>query len=116
MIAVDHRDDALPEPIAEQMEAAGLAPEVAVLQKIIAEFAEARARAGHAENADNVHVLPQGELFPLKGLLPIGLNYEVARRAAVARALGAVPIGGRWFVSKEELERWIARKGKRATR
>jgi hypothetical protein len=105
MIAVDHRDDELPEVLTEQMVDAGLAPQISVLQAIVAEFVRARADTG-------TKAVPVTEQWPLKSSLPIGANYEVARRACERGELGR-KVGRLWFVTSEEMQRWLAHKGTR---
>jgi hypothetical protein len=107
VIAVDHDDD-LPAPIAEQMEAAGLAPEIAVLQDVIAAFVRARA----APKARPSLVPAFTEQWPLKALLPSHVSYEVARRAAVKGTLRADLTGKRWFSTKPDVDSWIAATGR----
>jgi predicted site-specific integrase-resolvase len=56
---------------------------------------------------------PIVEMWPLKAMLPVGISYETARRHAEAGTLrGAAKVGGRWFVSREDLRRWLASTGR----
>jgi hypothetical protein len=106
-------DPPLPPEIAERMETAGFSPKVATLMEIIENFArlqaEARAKADRATN-------PAEEMWPLKSLLPIGVKYEQARRAADSSRLAAEKIGGRWFCTKLAVARWLAATGRRQRR
>jgi hypothetical protein len=98
----------LPQEIAREMANVGLAPEVAVLQKIIAEFARARAapKVGPALEPTLI------EQFPLKGLLPTHVSYQTGRRQAEAGTLRATKIGGRWFATRADVESWLAATGR----
>jgi hypothetical protein len=97
-------DPPLPPEIAERMESAGFLPKIATLMEIITDYprlqAEARAKAERVTEAE--------EMWPLKGLVPIGLEYEQARRAAERGLLVAEKIGGRWFCTKPSMTRWVA--------
>lgn len=71
-------DQPLPPEIADQMESAGFSPQVETLMEIITDYrrlqTEARAKVERVTEAE--------EMWPLKGLVPIGVEYEQARRAA----------------------------------
>jgi hypothetical protein len=101
-------DPSLPPEIAEWMESAGFSPRVETLMKIITDYrrlqAEARAKAERVTEAE--------EVWPLKGLVPIGVEYEQARRAAERGLLVAEKIGGRWFCTKPMMARWVAATGR----
>ncbi|SHG08564.1 hypothetical protein [Bradyrhizobium erythrophlei] len=106
-------DQSLPPEIAEKMTAAGFSPQVATLVEIIEDFARAQAevRAKAARVAELERAAE--EMWPLKRLLPLGESYELARRAAERGVLGATRVGGRWFCTKAEMERWVAATGRR---
>jgi hypothetical protein len=107
MAAIDHDRDELPAPIADALVDVGVKPEIATLLRIISDFAQNRdARIGG--NASN---LPRVEQWPLKSALPSNISYEVARKACERGELGQ-KIGGRWFMSSQELARWIAQTGR----
>jgi hypothetical protein len=109
-------DQSLPPEIAEKMTAAGFSPQVATLVEIIDNFARAQAEA--RAKAARVAELERGaeEMWPLKRLVPLGKSYEIARRAAERGVLGATRVGGRWFCTEAEMERWIAATGRRQHR
>ena len=109
-------DQSLPPEIAEKMTAAGFSPQVATLVKIIDNFARAQAEA--RAKAARVTELERAaeEMWPLKRLVPLGGSYEIARRAAERGVLGATRVGGRWFCTKVEMERWVAATGRRQRR
>src|ERR1700761_7205366 len=93
----------LPPEIAEKMTTAGFSPQVATLVEIIENFA--RAQADARAKAARVVELERAaeEMWSLKGLLPLGESYELARRAAERGVLGATRVGGRWFCTKAEM-------------
>jgi hypothetical protein len=105
-------DQPLPPEIAERMESVGFSPQVETLMQIITDYrrlqAEARAKAERVTEA--------GEMWPLKGLVPIGVEYEQARRAAERGHLVARKVGGRWFCTKPAMARWVAATGRRQRR
>ena len=109
-------DQSLPPEIAEKMTAAGFSPQVATLVEIIENFA--RAQADARAKAVRVAELERAaeEMWPLKRLVPLGESYEIARRAAERGVLGATRVGGRWFCTKAEMERWVAATGRRQRR
>lgn len=101
-------DPPLPLEIAERMESAGFSPQVETLMQIITDYrrlqAEARAKAERVTEIE--------EMWPLKGLVPIGVEYEQARRAAERGHLVASKVGGRWFCTEAEMARWVAATGR----
>jgi hypothetical protein len=105
-------DPPLPPEIADRMESAGFSPKIATLMEIIENFArlqaEARAKAERVTEAE--------EMWPLKGLVPIGVEYEQARRAAERGHLVASKVGGRWFCTEAEMACWVAATGRRQRR
>jgi UDP-3-O-[3-hydroxymyristoyl] glucosamine N-acyltransferase len=109
-------EQSLPPEIAEKMTAAGFTPQVATLVKIIENFA--RAQADARAKAARVAELERSaeEMWPLKRLVPLGESYEIARRAAERGVLGATRVGGRWFCTEAEMERWVAATGRRQRR
>jgi hypothetical protein len=109
-------DQPLPPEIAEKMTAAGFSPQVATLVEIIEDFARAQAEA--RAKAARVAELERAaeEMWPLKRLVPLGESYEIARRAAERGVLGATRVGGRWFCTEAEMERWVAATGRRQHR
>jgi hypothetical protein len=109
-------NQSLPPEIAEKMAAAGFSPQVATLVEIIEDFA--RAQADARAKAARVAELERAaeEMWPLKRLLPLGESYELARRAAERGVLGATRVGGRWFCTNAEMERWVAATGRRQRR
>jgi hypothetical protein len=109
-------DQSLPPEIAEKMTAVGFSPQVATLIEIIENFA--RAQADARTKAERVAELERAaeEMWPLKGLVPLGVSYENARRAAERGVLGSTRVGGRWFCTKAEMARWVAATGRRQRR
>jgi hypothetical protein len=105
-------DPPLPPEIADRMESAGFSPRVETLMQIITDYprlqAEARAKTERVTEAE--------EMWPLKGLVPMGVEYERARRAAERGHLIAEKIGGRWFCTKPGMARWVAATGRRQRR
>jgi hypothetical protein len=103
----------LPVEIIDALESVGLAPEVSALMRLIADFQSTKAH----------QLAPPGEpqqsaandLWPLKAITPLGTSYESARRAVIAGRLKAQQIGGRWFCTKTEMQRWsvTTRRGQR---
>jgi hypothetical protein len=93
------------------MRAAGLKPELGVLLDLIGNFPRIQAEA--AAKIDRGDAVEQ--CWPLKGLLPSDVGYEVARRACEGGDLVAQKIGGRWFAAKAEVASWLAatRRGER---
>ncbi len=107
-VAAIDRDDELPPEIAERMEAAGLKPEISVLSEIIANFPRMQAEARtKAERRSDVALQ-----WPLKGLLPVDIAYETARRSAERGELRAEKIGGRWFSTEADVQSWLAATGR----
>jgi len=88
-------DPPLPVEIADAMEAAGLSPRLATLMATIDEFRRMKADAAKAPSEDK---------RPLEKLLPDGVKYERARRAAKRGELQAEKPYGRW----QSTESWVA--------
>ena len=105
-------DPPLPPEIADRMESAGFSPQAETLMQIITDYprlqAEARVEAERISKAE--------EMWPLKGLVPIGVEYERARRAAERGHLVATKVGGRWFCTEAEMACWVAATGRRQRR
>jgi hypothetical protein len=97
-------DHLLPPEIAERMESAGFSPQVETLMQIITDYRRLQAEA----HAKAERVTETEEMWPLKGLVPMGVEYEHARRAAERGLLVAEKIGGRWFCTKPSMARWVA--------
>jgi hypothetical protein len=106
-------DRPLPSEVVEKMTAAGFLPQVEILVEIIENFSrmQAEARAGAERTAEPERATE--EMWPLKVIVPLTVNYEEARRAAERGHLGATKIGGRWFCTEAEMERWVAATGRR---
>jgi hypothetical protein len=103
-------DPSLPPEIAERMTAAGLSPKLATLMQIIEDFARQQADAREKPEAARVAEPERG--LPLKGLLPSHVSYRVGLQAAERGVLGAFKIGGRWFCTQAEMDRWLAATGR----
>ena len=68
------------------------------------------------QDRDDVELAPIAEpiveMWPLKGLLPTHIGYEVARRACERGELVAKKPGGRWFCTEAAMATWIASTGR----
>jgi hypothetical protein len=105
------RNDDLPRAVADALETAGVEPKLATLMGIITEFQEMKRKAAAAAAAS---VEPAGEkLWPLMKLVPVGVRYERARRAAEDGRLEAEQLGdsNRWFCTEAAMDRWLAMIG-----
>ncbi len=100
-------DPPLPPEIAEKMEAVGLPPQMPTLLQIIENFSrlkvEAREKAELEPAAE-----PRKDMWPLKVRVPTHISYETARRAAERGTLVATKVGGRWFVTDDDVQNWLA--------
>jgi hypothetical protein len=92
-------DQPLPDEIADALEAAGL-PRNSTMMDIIVAFHRMKDAAAKPE-----------EKQPLGKLLPVGLKYERARRAAERGELQAVMPNGRWLSTKSWVAGWLVRIG-----
>jgi len=92
----------LPVEIADAMEAAGHPPKLATLMEIIVEFQ--RMKAVIAKSSEE----PAEVKRPLMKLLPVGIEYERARRAAERGELEAEKPFGRWLSTERAISRWLA--------
>jgi hypothetical protein len=102
-MAVARKPDALPAAVAAKLTAAGYSPEVATLIRIIDDFTQQR-----REQAAKLDDEPQ----PLKQVVPDGVSYERARRAAEAGRLVAEKIGAtRWSCTPSAMAGWLASIG-----
>ena len=100
-------DPPLPSAVADALEVAGFSPQVESLLRIIAEFGRLQ-----REKAAEPAAEPSEEKLPLKRLLPDGVKYERARRAAEAGRLVAEKIGDtRWVCTKSAMALWAATIG-----
>jgi hypothetical protein len=102
-------DQALPAEIADALETAGFSPKLTTLMSIIEEFAKAKAEV-KASPADAGTVEP---MWPLKGMLPLQVDYQKALRAIKSGQLDAMKLdgGGRWFCTKAAMDDWLAKTG-----
>jgi hypothetical protein len=104
-------DQPLPPEIAEKMAAGGFSPQVETLMEIITGYqrlqAEAREKAELERAAE-----PRKVRWPLKGRVPTHVPYETARKAAERGGLVAIKTGGRWFVTDDDMQNWLAASGR----
>ena len=100
--------DLSPEKIADAMEAAGLSPRLATLMHVFKEFQELKRKAAEASAVEPAEVK-----WPLMKLVPVGVRYERARRAAEAGHLEAKQLGdsNRWICTEAAMKRWLAMIG-----
>jgi transposase InsO family protein len=100
-------DPPLPPEIAERMQSAGFSPRAETLMQIITDYrrlqAEAREKAELERTAE-----PRKIMWPLKVRLPLHVLYETSRRAAERGTLVATKVGGRWFVTDDDMQNWLA--------
>jgi hypothetical protein len=99
-------DPDLPPEIASAMEAAGHSPKLATLMNIIVEFQRLKEATAKASDAE-----PTADKQPLMKLLPVGVEYERARRAAGRGDLEAEKPSGRWLSTERAVARWLAMIG-----
>jgi hypothetical protein len=100
----------LPTEIAQKMEAEGLVPQITVLMEIIEGFGRLRAEA--RENPAQAHAAkPRVPMWPLKRRLPLYVPYDKALKAANRGTLIATKVGGRWFVTDDDVQNWLAATG-----
>ncbi|MGY8634292.1 hypothetical protein RAD15_17590 [Bradyrhizobium sp. 14AA] len=102
-------DQALPAEIADAMETAGFSPKLATLMSIIKEFGKAKAEV----KASPANVATAEPMWPLKGLLPLHVDYQKALRAIKSGQLDAVKLdgGGRWFCTERAMDDWLSKTG-----
>jgi hypothetical protein len=103
-------DPSLPREVVEKMTAAGLSPKLATLMEIIEDFARLQAEA--REKPEGARVAEPERAFPLMSLLPSHVSYRVGLQAAERGVLGAFKVGGRWFCTQAEMDRWLAATGR----
>jgi hypothetical protein len=108
--AIDRDDDELPAPIAEQMQAAGLAPEVAVLANLIESFPALLADAKRVAELER-EIEHRRVQWPLTPLLPVHVSEETGRKCAERGELGQ-KIGGRWYACISDVEGWLRSTGR----
>jgi len=95
----DKPEELSADEVLAELRAAGIPLTAGNLQAMIEAARSAKTEAPHAV-----------EMFVLKSVLPSSCSYETARRAAVSGALRATRIAGRWFCSREDVQRWLAEK------
>ncbi len=100
-------DHLLPPEISEKMEAAGLPPQIPTLLQIIENFSRQQAEAREKTELERA-AQQRRVMWPLKGRVPTHVPYETARKAAERGTLVATKVGGRWFVTDDDMQNWLA--------